>query len=327
MKNGIIVDLNDRENSWLYPMKMVAADGRLVEESSTIAVGEGPDSLFCFTDARMYAIPDGRNPDDVISLHEHRVGYETFFIDSGRAYLYTGGKKCLVTKGDILCLQPYQAHGTVFVEPAKHRGSLHNMHSANDTPAISALMGYEADALKNPEVSPFRSGGDFFRRERPVFKEVPAAEVAAVRNPARPTVFYEFEGVTMKQISARWENGGVCELWCADMAAGFHAEWMQCPKHREQLYVREGEVRITVYGEDYTAYAGCLVNIPKFASHSLTALSRAEVYDCCGQTMWEEFLQDYTSIRTYDPGRLKNPETLAALKERYGCQIRSVGFA
>ena len=33
MKNGIIIDLNDRENSWIYPMKMLGADGRLIEES------------------------------------------------------------------------------------------------------------------------------------------------------------------------------------------------------------------------------------------------------------------------------------------------------
>jgi hypothetical protein len=131
----------------------------------------------------------------------------------------------------------------------------------------------------------------------------------------------------MKQISARWENGGFCELWCADMSAGFHVQWTDCPKHREQLYVRKGEVRITVYSEEYTATAGCLVNIPKFAPHSLTALRRSEVYDCCGQTMWGDFLQDYTSIKTNDPTRLDNPETLAGLKEKYGCQIKSIGIA
>ena len=307
MKDGIIIDLNDRENSWLYPMKMVAADGRLVEESSTIVLGDGPDSLYCFTDALMYPIPADKSPDDLFTMHEHRIGFETFFIDSGRGYLYTEGKKCQIGPGDVVCLQPGQSHGTVFVEPSRYRGSLHNMPSANDTPAISALMRYSSDALKNPEVSPFRSGGDFYRRERPVFKEVPAVEVAAVKNTSRPEDSYEFDGVTMKRISARWENGGVCELWCADMAAGFQAEWNDCPKHREQLYIREGEVVITVYGEEYTACAGCLVNIPKFAPHRITALKRSEVYDCCGQTMWGAFLQDYTSIRTSDPGGSRIP--------------------
>ena len=32
----------------------------------------------------MHPVPVGKNPDDLFSLHEHRVGFETFFIDSGR---------------------------------------------------------------------------------------------------------------------------------------------------------------------------------------------------------------------------------------------------
>ena len=168
--------------------------------------------------------------------------------------------------------------------------------------------------LKIRKSVPSRSGGDFYRRDRSVFTEVPAAEVAAVRNPARPKISYEFEGVTMKQLSARWENGGVCELWCADMAAGFHAEWTECPKHREQLYIREGTVRITVYDEEYTATAGCLVNIPKFAPHSLTALSRSQVYDCCGQTMWEAFLRDYSIGQDVRSGAVRKSEDARRLK-------------
>ena len=46
MKDGILVNLNDREKSWIYPMKVMAADGRLVEESSTIVLVTGRTACF-----------------------------------------------------------------------------------------------------------------------------------------------------------------------------------------------------------------------------------------------------------------------------------------
>jgi hypothetical protein len=102
----------------------------------------------------------------------------------------------------------------------------------------------------------------------------------------------------MKMLTARWENGGVNELWAAEMEPGFYAEWVQYPPAPEMYYITAGEVRFRVYDEEFTAYPECLVKIPKFADHSLQVLSKAVMYDIGGLTRWQALLEDYTSIRT-----------------------------
>lgn len=327
MKNEFMFDLNDRESSWIYPIVIKTPDGRIGEEQSTILMGEGPNRIFCVTDSIMHAIPEGTDPDSVAMPHEHRYGYETFFCDSGKMYLYIDGKKCLVKEGDILHLQAGQAHGMAFLEDMKYRGFFHDMNIIGDAEAVNYLRKYMQVDYNDPEFAKARGGSDFIVREKPLFKEVPAEEVSAVRHPDRPLAEYKLDGVTMKVIIQRWENAGVCELCCAEMEPGFTAEWVKYPKHRDLLYVRSGEVRFTVYDREFTAKAGCLVNIPKYAPHSLEALTKAQVYDVGGQTFWASFLHDYFSIKTYDPERFRKTETIVELKDKFGCQIRSIGKA
>ena len=78
---------------------------------------------------------------------------------------------------------------------------------------------------------------------------------------------------------------------------------------------------------ELNAWEGTLfVNIPKFAPHSLEAVTKAEVYDLGGQTMWSSFLHDYTSIKTYDPERFAKPEVIEGLKEKFNCPIKCIGM-
>jgi hypothetical protein len=130
----------------------------------------------------------------------------------------------------------------------------------------------------------------------------------------------------MKVITQRWENAGANELCCAEMEPGFTAEWVKFPKDRELLYVRKGEVKFKVFDDEFVADSECLVNIPKFAPHSLEALTKAEVYDMGGLTLWASFLHDYMSIKTYDPERFNKPETIEELKEKFNCQIKCIGM-
>ena len=149
--------------------------------------------------------------------------------------------------------------------------------------------------------------------------------MGAVRNPARPLAAYAFDGMTAKIIVPRWENGGVTECTLAEMKAGFTLRWGYHPT-REQYYVRSGRVKLTVFGEEYVAGKACLVNVPKLAPFTLTALEDAEVYDMGGQTKWFAFLQDYESVRTYDPARLGDREAMQALKDKYGIPLESMGM-
>ena len=94
---------------------------------------------------------------------------------------------------------------------------------------------------------------------------------------------------------------------------------MKYPPLRELLYVRSGKVKFTVLGQEFIADDECVVNIPRFAPHSLEALEHSEVYDLGGQTYWSLFFQSYAYIRTKEPERL-TPETVEALKKKFQVQ-------
>ena len=45
-----------------------------------------------------------------------------------------------------------------------------------------------------------------------------------------------------------------------------------------------------------------------------------------GQTRWFAFLQDYESVRTYDPARLQDKEAMQALKDKHGIPLAFAGM-
>ena len=90
--------------------------------------------------------------------------------------------------------------------------------------------------------------------------------------------------------------------------------------------MRHGLAEFTVYGDKHIAKEGCIVNIPRFAPHSLLALEDSEIYDMGGKPQWFAFFQDYEAIRTYSPQRLEKPEELENLRKKFGVEVRSIGF-
>jgi mannose-6-phosphate isomerase-like protein (cupin superfamily) len=326
MQSEFLIDLNDHETAWKGSTKHYRPDGSVASEAGAVISPEGPRHMFWMLDTIMYAMPESTNPDEHHMPHEHRHGYETFFVDSGKLWLYIDGMKCMLIPGDIVHLQATQAHGMAFIEDVKWRGTYHDYIVSDDVRNVRKVMEHMPETRDDPELQKLDPGMDFVPRERFLFKEVPVEECPAIRNPKRPLAEYKFEGVTMKVLIQRWENGGAKELCCAEMEPGFTAEWVKYPKIRELLYVRNGEVKFKVMNDEFVAYSECLVNIPKFAPHSLEALTKAEVYDMGGLTMWSSFLHDYMSIKTYDPERFAKPEVIGELKEKFNCQIKCIGM-
>ncbi len=94
MEKRILIDLNDKAN-WLYESTSPpTAGGYIVEENRVILMPEGEHRLFAFTDAVMHHAPDM-----LPFTHEHRSGFETFFIDSGSMEFYSQGQGCDLEKG------------------------------------------------------------------------------------------------------------------------------------------------------------------------------------------------------------------------------------
>ena len=321
-----VIDLDDHEGSGIPTLIRYHANGEREEEMSPVMDGEGPHGLFNVTDTVMCKMPTGVTPEEASKMaHLHAFGYETFFVDSGSMYLYTDGKRTIVKTGDIVHLQPGQMHAMASIEDVKWRGFFHDLDSFDDGWQSTAVTQRIPSAADDPAYQKARGARDFLKCEQPVYRDVPPEEMGAVRNPARPLATYAFDGMTAKILIPRWDNGGVTECTLAEMKAGFTFRWGYHPT-REQYYVRSGKVKLTVFGEEYIAGKACLVNVPKLAPFSLKALEDAEVYDMGGQTRWFAFLQDYESVRTYDPARLGDKEAMQALKDKYGIPLESMGM-
>ena len=317
-----IIDLDDHKASGIRDFIRYHANGEREEVMSPVLDGFGAHGLYNVTDTVMCRMPTGVTPEEASKMvHEHRVGWETFFVDSGSMYLYIDGRRCVVREGDIVQLQPRQIHSMASIEDVKWRGFFHDLDSFQTSIAVNEVADRIPGVKEDPAFQKAQGVKDHRRHEQPVFTDVPAETVNAVKNPARPLAAFDFPGLRVKVLVPRWENGGVTELVLGEMQAGTRLRWGYHPC-REQYYVRRGRVKLSLFGEERIAGKSCIINVPMLAPFSLEALEDAEVYDVGGQTEWFSFLLDYESLRTYSPERLA--EALPALKERDGVALEAI---
>ncbi|MDD6188865.1 MAG: cupin domain-containing protein [Clostridiales bacterium] len=319
-----VIDLDDHEGSGIKYFTRYHANGEPEEIMSAVVDGEGDHGLYNVTDTVMCKMPTGVTPEEASKMaHMHHNGFETFFVDSGLMYLYVDGKRCLIREGDIVQLQAEQMHAMASLEDVKWRGFFSDLDSFTDALMVNAVADLFPGAKEDPEFIKAKGERDFVRREQPVFRDVPAEEVNAVKHPSRPLYEYAFDGLTAKVIVPRWENGGMRELVLAEMAKGTKIEWGY-HTYREQYYVRKGRVRLEIGSESYIAGKSCIINVPKLAPFSLTALEDADVYDTGGQTHWFSFLLDYASLSAYSTERFNDPGEIAALKDKFNIPVKSI---
>ena len=173
------------------------------------------------------------------------------------------------------------------------------------------------DARKQPDfpkVGPVLP--DIIRAEDPVdWPRVSWEEMDCVRHISRPLAVERFDGVTMKMLIARWETGGVKEVWAAEMEKGFCAESNPYPLKTEMLYVTEGEIKVTVYDDTFIAHKECIVKLPKYGEYRIEALSDAVVYDVGGQVAGERQF-DRRHPAQFDEGAVGLHETVVETQER-----------
>jgi quercetin dioxygenase-like cupin family protein len=317
-----LIDLNDPEN-FIAPVTIKAPDGYVLEDQHTLIMPEGPRRHFTMTDSVMHTTRPGADP----HYHEHYWGYEVFFVDSGGMDVYINGQKAYIKPGSILFLQPYQAHGMFFYADTKYRGFFHDLPYNDEGEAGMLLRKYHPDYMTDPEFPvEIRPLSDHFLREPPYdFKEVPPEECQPIRHKDRPMAQFELPGAAMKMLAGRWENGGLCELWCFEMKKGFYAESYPFPANADLYYVTDGEVKFKVYDEEFVAKAEHLVKIPKYAPRSFEALTESVMYDVGGLPRWYAYLADRESVMALDPERAAKPETLDELRKKLGVHYKEFG--
>jgi hypothetical protein len=214
-----------------------------------------------------------------------------------------------------------------FPEPTVYRGIFHDINMTGTLKGLAYIREVNPEQLKGlASFQRYLMRADNIIREAPVSVTVPKEEVPEVRTPDRPLRVFELEGVTMKQYTGRWENNGLTELWMAELEDGFTVEFNSDDPNTDMFYIIDGEVRFKVAGEEFTAARDCIVKIPGYAPRSFTARGKAIMYDLAGLTHWLDLMEDYTSIKTNNPGRLNDSNVVAALKEKYNCHISSFGL-
>ncbi len=326
MANEFVYDLKTPETTWKGYGCHYFADGTVMSKAGSITSPTGPHGLFWVLDTVMYKIPEGTDIEKEHMPHYHKRGYETFFVDSGKLYLFINGQKVLCQKGDIVQLQAGQTHGMAFIEEVKWRGTYHDFETYPEAREVGLVNRYMPETKDDPELMQHYREMDNIKVEPFVSVEVPAEQCSAVKNPSRPHAAYEFEGCTIKVMVERWENGGVKELCLAEMEPGFCVEWDKYPALREMLYIRSGKVKFNVMGKEFIADDECIVDLPRFAPRSMEVLEKADVYDFIGQTQWSMFLQNYASLKKFAPERFNDAAEIDALKKKFDVCVKSIGM-
>ena len=318
-----LYDLNDPKN-FIWPLELKNPDGYIGEHQHTVLFPEGPRKHFCMTDSVMHAT----QPDKGVHFHEHIVGYETFFVDSGGMDIYITGKKAFIEPGSVLFIQPFQAHGMNFHEDVKYRGFFHDLPYAEGGDGARMLRTTNPDFMNDPEFPKATAqANDFAFREPPYnFKEVPPEECEPIRHRNRPMAQFELDGATFKMLTGRWENAWLCELWCFEMKAGFCGESYKYPVNQDLFYLTSGKVKFKVYDEEFIATEECLIKIPLHAPRSFEVLEDAVMYDVGGLARWNDYLTDRESVLALDPERAAKPETLDEMRKRFGVVYKTLGM-
>ncbi len=327
-KNEFLFDLKTPETSWKGGIAhSYFPNGEVSSDVGTVTDAEGEHGLYWCLDSVMHKNPAGTDDSRTQMPHFHWHGYETFFVDSGSLWLYIDGMKAKASKGDIVHLQAGQSQGMLFLDDVKWRGTYHDFATYPESGDVGRVKAYLPELAEDPELNALAPRGfmDSNPMEPFLCREVPTEQCSAIKNISRPHASYEFPGCSFKIVVERWENGGVKELDCAVMEPGFTAEWVKYPPLRELFYLRSGKVKFTICGKEFIADDECVINAPRFMPRKLEVLEKAELYDLGGQPYWSLFLQNYASIRHYDPKRL-TPETVAALKKKFHVQVERIGM-
>ena len=326
-KNEFLFDLKTPETTWKGISHSYFPNGEVSSDVGSITSAEGPHGLYWCLDTVMHKNPPDMDASQTRMPHFHWRGYETFFVDSGSLWLFVGGLKAKAQKGDIVQLQAGQPQGMFFLEDVKWRGTYHDFETYAEAMDVGRVKRMMPELKDDPELNALSARGfmDSNPMEPFLWKEVPTEQCPAIKNPNRPHAAYEFPGCSFRIVVERWENGGVKELDCAMMEPGFTAQWVKYPPIRELFYLRKGKVKFSICGKEFIADDECVINAPRFAPRSIEVLEPSEMYDLGGQPYWSLFLQNYASIKHYDPNRL-TPEKLQELKNRFHIQIESIGM-
>ena len=320
MRHPYLIRLDEPED-WLAVHQDIDREtGDVIEDQHDILWPEGPHQLHEFNDSYFYKST---------TFHEHSTGWETFFIHEGEMDLHVRGKVATLGAGDIIFIPPYTSHKmTMLTERVVWNGLFHGMGLLSTINNWALILKTNPAMLDDPEIKANYLGNKSnILCENPCYSERVSKHVLhEIRTYDRPLAVYDFQGVSMRQYTGRWENDGKTELWLAEMEKGLHVSYAKICPNVDLFYIIQGQVEFNVAGEVFTAGPRCLVKIPQYAPRSFKTLTDAKMYDAGGSTHWLDLFVNMKSLEMMSPEKFADESYVRGICERHECYVLGVQY-
>lgn len=254
-----------------------------------------------------------------ISYHEHDKGYDTFLILKGSVLVKIRGKQCIATEGDIIHVRPYISHGFEILEDnTLWREMFQNMDMHQGLKYKELLKESCPEKLSDKDfMKQFRQSMGTIERREPKAIDVDKSELPEVRVKGEALSAFKFDGIVLNQKIGRFETNGVKEVWEVIMTEGMRIEYGYPHCNWNVYSIGKGSFEFKVGGEQFTAYAGDIVNIPPYTTYEfISAENDASYYNLNCKAMLLRLLEDIESSDDKS-----NRELIGQLMKEHGCWV------
>lgn len=267
--------------------------------------------------------------DAQVAYHEHRKGYETFFVPQGKVECFVRGKRFVMGAGDILHLPPYVGHGFRHLEEGSvWRELFQEINMAQGIMNKNTIKNSYDGLYDDPDfIQMYRAANRSIIRE-PIkaWEDVDKRDMPECRTEDFAYSTYQFDGITLRLKVGRWECNGVKEVWHMALDKGFTLEYADPHPEWELYYISKGKMKFTVLDEEFEATSDCLVHIPPYCKHTMTAVEEGtEMFDMGCASFTLSLLEDLASMEVSAPEKLQDKAFMQQFMRRYGCYLTFAG--
>jgi len=263
---------------------------------------------------------------DVMENHVAKRGCETMIVGDGEIELVSRGRRCHVTKGDIMHFGAFESHRMRWLKDTPWVGYFNKMNIIQPARDKDFLSKNCPEMTDEDLANIFAESYDLYYLAEPVAVDTPKSEIENVRTPEFALAEFDVGGALLRQKVGRWETEGEFELWEVNMKAGFYAKSPKpCPKPCI-FYITEGSVKFKVFNEEFVAPADSVVHLPPYAVFSFEALEDTKMYDYVIGCMLYDYLSEIQSYETFEPDKFKEGTIVKELQKKWGCYITEYGM-
>ena len=309
MKHKYVINCYDPQD-WLFQLDDGIEDSRhFILPTGEFEKNEMSDTLY--------------HAGSVVPYHQHSKGYETFYIARGSVEAIVRGKRCLLNTGDMLHLAPGTPHGFTFLEEGTvWRELFQGINMCGKAKNKHWITENFEGLYFEPEFRKKYLKNELIREANVVAVDVDKNDLPEVRGPGFAYSTFNFDGIELRQKVGRWECNSVKEIWQAIMKKGAKISWSMPHREPALFLVEKGALKLMVMGEEYTACADSIIDIPPYVPFSIETMEDDTIiydFDCSAHLL--SLLEDLEALRKNEPSRIDTAQKLQAFMDKYDCFI------